>query len=157
PSWELRWNTTWTGDASPWPNRGHAFDLATPLWVLGTGLRVDALEPPDAAPAPFDGPYHWIRWGLGLRAGQEVAFGTTLGWGLSQIPSLDGYFSITSGLTVRAFPWLSLAVVARDWNEPIAADKTRIERRYDFGFAARPFSSDAIELGFEAAYYEKSK
>ncbi|HVY47981.1 MAG TPA: S49 family peptidase, partial [Minicystis sp.] len=154
PGWELRWNTTWTGDASPLPERGHAFMGAIPLLMFGTGLRVDAFDPPAAAPAAFDDTYHWIRWALAVRAGKSLALGTSIGWGASNRPQLDGYVSLTSGLTLRLTPWLGLAAVARDWNAPVSRGGLRIERRYDVGFAVRPFSRDAVELGFESAIYE---
>ncbi len=154
PAWELRWNTAWTGDASPLPNRGHEFDAAIPFFFLGTGLRVDAFDPPAGSPAAFDDTDHWIRWALAARAGHAVAIGTTLGWGASNRPLLDGYFSLTSGITLRAVPWLSLAAVARDWNAPVSRGGLRTPRRYDLGFAVRPFSTDFVEVGFQAELYE---
>ncbi|HEY4120443.1 MAG TPA: signal peptide peptidase SppA [Byssovorax sp.] len=155
PGGELRWNTTWTGDASPLPNRGHSFDLAAPFWLLGTGLRVDVMAPPPGAPPPFSADYHWIRWGLAARAGDVLSIGATLGWGASSQADLDDLFTVTAGTTMRLFPWLSMAAVARDFNAPISRGGVRVERRYDLGFAVRPLGSRAIEVGFEAELYEK--
>ena len=157
PAPELRWNWVYTQSASPMPNRGHEIALGLPLWMLATGLRVDALDPPRAAPAPFDTSYQWVRWGLALRGGDVASFGTTFAWSMSESPSLAGYFSATSGLTVRPTSFLSIAAVARDWNHPHAKSGLPIERSYDLGVAVRPFlGRRAFEIGLEAAHYETS-
>jgi protease-4 len=157
PSWELRWNWVRTGSASPLPARGHSIGLGIPIFNLATGLRIDLLDPPDAAPAPFDTTYHWIRWDLAARAGESAAIGTTFGWGGSSQPSLDGMFSITSGITLRPSPWISLAATARDWNEPESKTHSRVERSWAFGGGFRPFGRRSLELDLEAAFFETSK
>src|SRR5882724_4661264 len=54
-STELRWTWVHSGDASPVPGRGHAFDLAFSLPAhIGTGVRLDFVRP-NAAAFPFDG------------------------------------------------------------------------------------------------------
>ena len=91
---EFRWNLVWTGSESPLPNRGTSFAGAVPIGPFATGLRLDLLMPPDAAPAPYDRNYHWIRWALALGT-EELSLGTTFGWGISRAAALDGYFSLT--------------------------------------------------------------
>ncbi|WP_437589175.1 signal peptide peptidase SppA [Sorangium sp. So ce1000] len=157
PGTELRWTWVNTGAASPLPARGHSIALGAPLWFVSTGLRFDFLEPPDAAPAPFDSTSRWVRWGIALDTGPSFAFGTTLGWGSSDAPALDGYFSLTSGITLRPFTWLSLSAVARDWNRPENRLREAIERSYDFGVAVRPVGGRrALEIGLETSYVENS-
>ncbi len=157
PGAELRWGWVQTQSASPLPNRGHAFAVGVPLWMLATGLRVDAIDPPRAAPAPFDTSYQWVRWGLAARAGDVASFGTTMAWSMSQSPTLAGYFSVTSGVTVRPTSFLSVAAVARDWNHPHAKAGLPIERSFDLGVAVRPFlGRRAFEIGLEAAHYATS-
>ncbi|XXX76274.1 signal peptide peptidase SppA [Sorangium sp. So ce134] len=157
PGTELRWTWVSTGSASPLPARGHAFALGVPLWFVSTGLRFDFLDPPEAAPAPFNSSSRWVRWGLALDTGPSFAFGTTLGWGSSGAPALDGYFSLTSGITLRPFTWLSLSAVARDWNRPENRFNQAIERSYDLGVAVRPVGGRrALEIGLETAYVENS-
>ena len=51
-------------------------------------------------------------------------------------------------------PWLSLAAVARDWNAPVSRGGMRTPRRYDLGFAVRPFSTDFVEVGFQGELYD---
>jgi protease-4 len=158
PAPELRWGWVYTQSASPLPNRGHSFAFGVPLWMLATGLRVDALDPPRAAPAPFDTSYQWLRWGLALRGGDVASFGTTMAWSFSESPSLAGYFSLTSGVTVRPTSFLSVAAVARDWNHPHAKSGIPIERSYDLGVAIRPFlGRRAFEIGLEAQHYATSE
>ena len=152
---EFRWSLAWTGSASPQPNRGMAFGVGVPIGPFATGLRLDWFSPPDGAPAPFDVNYHWIRWGIA--AGNPMAsFGTTLGWGFSRSPLLDGYLSLTSGITSRLLPWLSASFVVRDWNEPVSAAGLSIERSFQWGLALRPFGTRAIEAGADLALYQQS-
>jgi protease-4 len=151
--WELRWNWLWTGSASALPITGHSIAASIPVWILASGLRVDLLDPPESAPAPFDDTSQWIRWGLAVRGGDTMALGTTLGWSASDSPSLDDQFSLTSGLTLRPFTFLSLAAVARNWNEPVSRSRVyTLERSYDVGVAVRPTGRRDLEVGLEAAY-----
>jgi protease-4 len=157
PGAELRWNWVYTQSASPMPNRGHEVAFGFPLWMLATGLRVDALDPPRAAPAPFDNSYQWLRWGLAFRGGDVASFGTTFAWSFSESPSLAGYFSLTSGLTVRPTSFLSVSAVARDWNHPHGKSGLPIERSYDLGVAVRPFlGRREFEIGLEASHFDTS-
>ena len=155
PAPEARWSLAWTGSASPQPNRGMAFGVGLPIGPFATGLRLDWFSPPAGAPAPFDTNYHWLRWGIA--AGNPMAsFGTTLGWGFSRSPLLDGYLSLTSGITSRLLPWLSASFVVRDWNEPVSAAGLSIERSFQWGLAVRPFGTRAIEAGADLALYQQS-
>jgi hypothetical protein len=113
PDPELRWTWVWPSSASPLPARGHSVSLGMPLWSLATGLRIDFLDPPAAAPEPFDEAWRWVRWDIAARAGDMAAFGTTFGWGSSDALALDGHFSVTTGLPIRPSPMISLAAVAR--------------------------------------------
>jgi len=156
PAAELRWSMAWTGSASALPNRGMAFGFGVPIGPFATGLRLDWLSPSGSAPAPFDSNYHWIRWGLAV-GNPKASFGTTIGWGFSRSPALDGYVSLTSGLTSRLFPWLSASLVVRDWNTPVSAAGVPIERSWAAGVALRPFGTRAIEAGFDLALYQTSE
>jgi protease-4 len=50
---ETRLTMLYTSDEARLPLRGYAIDFALPFWIFGTGLRVDWMDPPDRAPAPF--------------------------------------------------------------------------------------------------------
>ena len=93
----------WTGSASPLPDRGTSFARGVPIGPFATGLRLDLMSPPGAAPAPFDATYHWLRWALAFGS-EQASIGTTFGWGFSSEPALDGYLSVTSGVTWRPAP-----------------------------------------------------
>jgi protease-4 len=158
PDPELRWSWVYTQERSPLANRGHSVDFAYPFWILSSGLRVDILSPPRAAPAPFDASYQWVRWGLGARAGSVLGFGTTLGWSISNAASLDKQFSMTTGVTLRPSPYVGFAAIVRDLNIPTSADGTRSARSWDFGAALRPVRGlRSFEIGAELAYTERVK
>src|SRR5882757_4027467 len=54
---EASWTWVRTGEKSPVPGRGHAFDLAFALPAhIGTGVRLDLVRP-NAAALPFDGAF----------------------------------------------------------------------------------------------------
>ncbi|MFT3773897.1 MAG: S49 family peptidase [Minicystis sp.] len=163
PGAEFRFNTVWTGSASPLPNRGSSFALGAPIGPIATGLRLDLLFPPGAAPAPFDQGYHWVRWALAFGS-DALSIGHTFGWGISRSASLDGFFSLTTGLTWRPAPWISASFLARDWNAPVSkGDAVKhettlgIERSWSWGLGGRPFGSRVFEAAWDLTYYERSK
>jgi protease IV len=156
PEPELRWSWIYTQDSSPVPSRGHSIEFGYPLWILASGLRLDLIDPPDAAPTPFNDNYQWIRWSIAGRANRWLGFGNTFGWSIGDRDPLAGQFSVTTGLTVRPTSWLASSVVARDWNVPQSDDeKTRSARSWDVGISLRPvIGLRDFELGLEANYSE---
>ena len=158
PEPELRWNWIYTQEDAPYAVRGHSVDFAYPLWIFASGLRVDIMTPPEAAPKPFDSTYEWVRWGLGARIGQVVGLGATLGWSISNSPALDGQFSLTTGVSLRPTPYLAMSAVVRDLNIPRSDDGTRSPRSWDLGAAVRPVRGlRALEVGAELSYVERLK
>jgi protease-4 len=158
PGPELRWNWAWMDDASPLPARGHAAAFGLPIWIFATGLRMDWIDPPATARSFYPDSYRWLRWDIAVRGGDTVALGTTLAWSYSDDPRLDGAVSATTGLTLRPSTYLSLAAVARDWNAPRTANRTTIERSYDFGAALRPvYGRRDVEIGVQGSYVEGKK
>lgn len=155
PGPELRWNMIWTGAAAPLPIRGHSLAAGVPIGPFATGLRLDLMSPPSAAPAPFDASYHWIRWAVALGT-EEASIGSTFGWGMSRAPALDGLFSVTSAIALRPVPWISAAFVARDWNEPESALHTLYERSWVWGLGVRPLGTRVLEAGFDLTYRDRS-
>lgn len=157
PEPELRWQFSYTGDDASIPLRGHAIDLATPFWVLGTGLRLELLYPPAAAPAPFDRSYQWVRWGVGGRVNDWLGLGGSLGWSVSPSAALDDQFGVTAGFTLRPWDWVSLSGVIRDINVPVSRDgDTLSDRIWETGVAFRPIRGRRdFELGLEARYFDE--
>lgn len=156
PAPELRYMFTYVGEDSP-HDRGHAFDVAAPLWIFGTGLRVELHDPPLALPAPFNGPYQWVRWGVGGRVSNWLGVGASLGWSIADRAPLDGHFGLSVGATVRPQEWVSIAAVGRDLNAPIGRDdETPSFRSWNAGVAFRPFEGRRdIELGVEGRVYDQ--
>lgn len=158
PGPELRWTVVSLQEGAPVPWRGHAVDLAAPFFFLGTGLRVDFMNPPQAATFPYDDTYQWVRWALAFRAGRSLAFGSTLAWSVSENAALDGQFSISSGATVRPGPWLGMSLVARDWNVPRSETGLATERSWHAGVALRPvLGLRDLEVAAEAAFYDRTE
>lgn len=154
PDAELRWSWLWTGGDARTPARGHAFDAATPLWFLGTGMRLDALDPPAGAGAPYDRPFFWLRWGLGARLGETLSLGTTFAWSFAREPALDGLVTVTAGAAWRPSRYVSLGLVARDLNQPSDGP---IERSYDASVAVRPcVGHRRFEVDLFTSYFERS-
>jgi protease-4 len=155
PDMELRWSWLWTGSEGTTPARGHAFGAAVPLWFLGTGLRLDALDPPASAGSLATSPYYWLRWGLGASLGNTLSVGATIAWSASRQPELAGLVSLTTGLAWRPSPYLGIGLVARDLNQPTTSV---LERSYDASVAVRPLGGHRrLEVDLYGSYYERSK
>jgi protease-4 len=164
PSSELRWTWVRTGDGSPDPSRGHAFDLALELPAhFGAGLRFDFARPNQVA-FPFDGMvvpgaalfprnYTWATFALGFAPGPGFAIGASVAHASSSNPSLDGLWSWNAAATFRPSPYFALAVVGRDLNEPNAPFYT-LDRNVDIAIAIRPTGRRAFEIGLEDHYYD---
>ncbi|MBK8255764.1 MAG: signal peptide peptidase SppA [Polyangiaceae bacterium] len=151
---ELRWSWLWTQGDAKTPGRGHAFDVATPLWFLGTGLRLDALDPPSSAGFPYGEPFYWVRWGLGASLGSTFSVGATFSWSFARERELSGIATISPGLVLRPSPYVSLGFVARDVNQ---TSDSMVERSYDAALAVRPcLGHRRFEVNLFGSYYERS-
>jgi protease-4 len=155
---EARFTLIHTGEDAPHARQGYALDFALPFWILGTGLRVDWMTPPEAAPRPFADlrrphRYTWVRWGNSVRLGDIAALGTTLAWSSADTAPLDGLFAVSSALTVRPNRFASAAVVVRDWNSPDNATGFEIGPSVDLGASFRPIMGHKmLEIGLEGSY-----
>jgi protease-4 len=157
PAPEVRWQYVHTGDSSPWAGRGHAIDAAAPLWIFGSGLRVELHNPPDAAAAPFVAPYQWVRWGLSGRVNDWLGLGAQFAWSLSDSPRLDGQFAFGLGATARPTEWSAVSAVLRDVNSPVSNDGlTRTARAWELGAAFRPISGRRdLEIGVQGRVFDQ--
>ncbi len=157
----------WTGVRCPDTRRvacGHAIDLATPLFGgLSTGFRVDYVSPPGGpkgAGFPYDGvDYTWITWGVGYSISPRVSVGGSVQASFSSNPYTSGLFGITAGLSYRPSTRFGFAAVAHDFNgarvQPVSPNGYPVlDRQYVLGMAFRPTNTRAIEIDFEAKYYD---
>jgi protease-4 len=155
---EARFSWVHTSEDAAVPVRGYSVGFALPFWILGTGLELDWMRAPNAAPPPFslDGDgrsYGWVRWALGVRMGELASIGNTLAWSHADTSRLDGFFSASTALTVRPSRFFSAAVVLRDWNTPENDAGLRIQPSVDTGLALRPFGGRRLlEIGVEGSY-----
>jgi protease IV len=156
PSSEIRWTWVRTGQESPQPGRGHAFDfaLAAPFGI-GTGLRLDFVRP-QAAAFPFSQPYTWLTWGLGIRANDGLSFGLSVQHAYSQDGFMDGPTSLTAAITARPSPYFGLSLVGRDLNSPQTRFWGEVDRSVDVGIVIRPTGHRDFEIGLEERYLDAS-
>ena len=153
PSAELRWTWVRTAATSTDPSRGHSLDVALPLPLnLAVGARVDVLQPPRDAPAPFDAPVTWATWGLAVRARDAFALGASVRHAYGDAPAASGMTSVSLATTVRPMPALGVSVVGRDLNEPRSDAGFVLDRGVDVGLALRPLGTRALEIGVEDRY-----
>lgn len=163
PGAELRLSAIHAGDAARLPVRGYAASAALPFWILASGLHVDWMVAPDAAPVPFalggvGQRLDWLRWGNAVRLGERAAFGTTLAWSFSSTARTDALFSVSSGLTVRPLAWASASLVVRDWNAPSNDAGAAVGPSVDGALAFRPIAGQRwFELGLTGTYRSDSK
>ncbi|MBI5544012.1 MAG: S49 family peptidase, partial [Deltaproteobacteria bacterium] len=87
--------------------------------------------------------YRKTTWTLGI-GNEIVALGASYNDFSSDQAGLDRLASWDAGLTVRPWRYLSLGAAARDFDGP-TVDGVQLPRRYDLGFALRPFT-DRIAL-----------
>ncbi len=157
PAPEARWMWTYTGNEARVPGRGHAIDLASPLWFFGGGVRVELHNPPELSPAPFSSNYQWVRLGLAGRIDDWFAIGANLAFSISGDPALGGQVGSTVGFTVRPTQYLSLAGLVRDFNAPVSRDdETMSYRSWEAGLALRPVRGlRDFEIGLEGRFYDQ--
>ena len=151
-STEARWTWVRSGSASPQPGRGHSFDLAFALpGPVGTGLRLDFARPNEAA-APIDQPYTWLTWGFGVAPTKGWSLGFSVQHAYSSAAALDGPTSVTLATTARPSPFIALAIVGRDLNEPSTHGGLVIDRSAEIALAVRPTGKRNLEIGLEDHY-----
>jgi hypothetical protein len=143
---EARWTWVKTGEGSPVPGRGHAFDLAISLPAnIGTGFRLDFVRPnyvafpldsrtvfPTAPTSPRH--YTWFTWGVGVAPTPVMGIVFSVAHAGSENPTLDGLTSLSAAVSARPSPYLGLSVVGRDLNRPTAPLHTQ-DRSVDIAIA----------------------
>lgn len=164
PAPELRWTGVGCHDAPGRVGCGHAFGLATPLlFGLGTGLRVDFVQPPYTVGFPFSGyDYTWITWGLGLKISDSLAFGVSLQRSYSRNHYTNALFGMTAAITYRPNTHFAFAVIAHDFNGPstqlLPPNRLPVlDQSYVLSTALRPTGRRGLELGLDLRYLQGSE
>lgn len=152
---ELRWSAIFLDDDLFVPWQGHAFSFATPLFLnLSTGLRVDLVDPPGAAPNA--GNYQFVTWGLALSATDAFSLGFSLQRSYSDSAIHDRLASYSFAMSSRPAAAFGLSFVAHDINGPRNRAGGGRSPSYDMGMALRPTGERTFELGLEAKYVQDS-
>ncbi len=155
PAHELRWTLVAASSSSSLVQRGHAFDLASPLFLgLSGGLRFEFVKPGNGHPLAL-GDYRWLTGGLAYGDERRGGVGLSLGRSYSDDPRLAGHWHATAGLTAWAWPGLGVSVAARNWAAAVNRAGARFDRILDAGVAVRPFGTRALELGLEGRYGDR--
>ncbi|MBL8740631.1 MAG: signal peptide peptidase SppA, partial [Myxococcales bacterium] len=156
PAPELRWMWTYTGELAKVPMRGHAIDLAAPLWFLAGGLRVELHDPPGTAQGERLN-HQWVRAAVAGRVDQWLGLGLGMGWGIAERNVfIDGMFGVTAAATVRPTDAVSWSLVARDFNIPTTRTNVQGLRSWETGFQFRPIAGRRdLEFGVEGAFYDQ--
>lgn len=152
PGAEFRWSSVYLDEQALVPWQGHALSFAfpVPFLRLGTGLRLDLVNP-TAASEPYDGNLQFLTWAFAF-GGQSAALGFSLQRTYAQDNAAHGLSSWSAGLTLRPADGFALAGVAHDINEPSNDLGGVVWRSYDVGLALRPLGTRSLELGLEGKY-----
>jgi protease IV len=155
PAHELRWTLAAASSASSIVQRGHAFDLASPLlFGLSAGLRFEFVKPGNDNPLAL-GDYRWLTGAIAYGDERRGGLGLSLGRSYSDDARLAGHWHASAGLT--AWPWqrVGLSIVAHNWNAAVNRSGARFDRLVDAGLAIRPFGTRALEVGLEGRYGDR--
>jgi len=153
---QLRWTWVRTGEGSPDPGRGHAFDLAFNLpGRLGTGMRLDFVRPNEAA-APITSRFLLATWGLGWAPTPAWSVGFAVRHVYADDPTLGGPTGISVATTARPSPYLALSIVGRDLNAPAARSGRGLGLGVGVGIAVRPLGRRGLEIGIEDHYVDET-
>lgn len=157
PGAELRYQGVFLDEAVEVPWQGHSIGFGFPIpWVsLATGLRVDLIDPPEAASTSMfggDSSYQFLTWALALRTSQTSAMGFSLQRTYSDHPLAHALSSWSFGVSTRPFNGFGLSFVAHDINRPENGAGATIGTSYDIGISVRPLGTRAIDIGLEAKH-----
>jgi len=152
PGAELRWTGVFMSEQSTLPQQGHAiaFGFPIPFLHMGTALRLDLINPPNAVGYPS---YELLNWGAGIRLGDSAAIGVA--WQHSYSESRYFHALDAWALGYTAHPWeaIGIGIWGRAINAPISDGGYRLDPSFEVALSIRPFASDALEIGLMNSYY----
>lgn len=156
PSSELRWSSLYLDEQALLPYQGHAFALATPLFLgFASGLRLDLVDPPSSLAASaldYRANYQWLTWGLAFQISDTSALGFSYKRSFSDNRRVDGISAWSLAMSTRPVNALGISLVANDIGSPKSESGRELGASYDVALALRPFGSRVLELGLEAKY-----
>ncbi len=151
PGAELRWTGVFLNEQSQLPQQGHAFGVGFPIPFLrlGTALRVDLVNPPNASGYPA---YQLLNWGAGIKLTDATAIGVAWQRSYSDSRQFHGMDAWALGYVARPWDGLGLGIWGRAINAPLSEGYYRLDPSLDIALTIRPFGSDAVEVGLMSTY-----
>ena len=157
PSYDLRYTGRFCPSGSNATACGHGFGIAAPLlFGLATGLRYDYLTSGSGVPSYYPPEVGWLSWALAFSPARASSYGFSIRHAYSESSSLDGRYGLGASASYRPLSQFGFSVVGQDLNASGATSPGLLpwfERSVTFAVAARPFGTDAVDLGVEAKRY----
>lgn len=162
PAGEFRWTWVNTPQEARVEQRGHSFDMATPLLGgFSAGVRLDLVRPyrfdPAIKSSNATSDYEQLVFGFGFAASKSVSTGFSITSLMSDDTRYSGLVGLNAALTLRPNSFTSLSFVARSFNNDQNSVLVRQDRAYDVGLTLRPTARREVELGVEARYSEAAQ
>jgi protease IV len=151
PGAELRWTGVFLNEQSQMAQQGHAFGLGFPIPFLrlGTALRVDLINPPNASGYPA---YQLLNWGAGIKLTDTAAIGVAWQHSYSESRLYHAMDAWALGYVARWWDGLGVGIWGRAINAPLSEWRYRLDPSLEIALSIRPFGSDAVELGLMSSY-----
>jgi len=151
PGAELRWTGVFMSEQSKLPQQGHAIGLGFPIPFLrlGTALRVDLINPPNAADYSS---YELLNWGMGIKMTDASAIGVAWQHSYSESRAFHGFDAWALGYTARPWEAIGVGIWGRAINAPLSEGGYRLDPSFEVALSIRPFASDALEIGLMNTY-----
>ena len=128
---------------------------------LGTALRIDLVNPPNAAnyPSiqfqPYTAPYpsyQLLNWGVGFKLTDASAIGFAWQRSYSESTWFHGFSAWALGYTARPWEALGIGIWGRALNAPLSDGGYRLDPSFEVALSIRPLASDALEIGLMSTY-----
>jgi protease IV len=151
PGAELRWTGVFMTEQSTLPQQGHAIALGFPIPFLrlGTALRLDLIDPPNAAYYPS---YQLLNWGMGIKLTDASSIGVAWQRSYSEARYFHGFDAWALGYTARPWEAIGIGIWSRAFNAPLTWGGYRLDPTFEVALSIRPFASDALEVGLMNTY-----
>ena len=130
PGTELRWTGVFQSEQSTLPQQGHAiaFGFPIPFLRMGTALRLDLINPPNAARSAIGySSYDLLSWGAGIKLSDSAAIGLAWQHSYSESRYFHGLDAWALGYTARPWEAIGVGLWGRAINAPLSDGGYRLD------------------------------